>query len=155
MSIDLNATYYKNKPYKTLDYWSRDMLNFDFLEKGLEIISPPRFVHRFLRKMFLMLYSINWPNYINFTIWLSLLFDILGNTCTAIVCFPGCGVMNFEINLIVLIKLVFYMSKKLAQRFKYTKWERKEILKWNKNHFSSISKSFHFPNIISDLRVRL
>ena len=25
--------YNKNKFYKTLDYWSRDILNFDFLEK--------------------------------------------------------------------------------------------------------------------------
>ena len=53
--IVLNLAYNKNKPYKTLDYWSRDMLNFDFLEKGL---------YDFLRKMFVMLYSINWPNFI-------------------------------------------------------------------------------------------
>ena len=30
----LNLTYNKNKLYKSLDYWSRDMLNFDFLDKG-------------------------------------------------------------------------------------------------------------------------
>ena len=35
------------------------MLNFDFLDKGLEIISPAHFVYDFLTKMFLMLYSIN------------------------------------------------------------------------------------------------
>ena len=34
------------------------MLNFDFLEKGLVIVSP-HFVYNFLRKMFLMLNSIN------------------------------------------------------------------------------------------------
>ena len=27
--------YNKNKLHKTLDHWSKDMLNFDFLEKGL------------------------------------------------------------------------------------------------------------------------
>ena len=27
-----------------LDYWSRDMLNFNFSEKGLELVSPPNFV---------------------------------------------------------------------------------------------------------------
>ena len=35
------------------------MLNFDFLEKGLGIVSPPHFVYDFSTKMFLMLYSIN------------------------------------------------------------------------------------------------
>ena len=33
------------------------MLNFDFLEKGLGIVSPPHFVYDFSRKMFLKLYS--------------------------------------------------------------------------------------------------
>ena len=36
------------------------MLNFDFLEKGLGIVSLPYFVYDFSRKMFLMLYSITW-----------------------------------------------------------------------------------------------
>ena len=35
------------------------MLNFYFLEKDLGIVSLPHFVCDFLRKMFLMLYSIN------------------------------------------------------------------------------------------------
>ena len=35
------------------------MLNFDFLENGLGIISPPHFMYDFLRKMFLVLYAIN------------------------------------------------------------------------------------------------
>ena len=34
------------------------MLNFDILEKGLGIVSPPHFVYDFPRKVFLMLYSI-------------------------------------------------------------------------------------------------
>ena len=40
------------------------MLNFDFLEKDLRIASLPHFVYDILRKMFLMLYSINCPNLI-------------------------------------------------------------------------------------------
>ena len=40
------------------------MLNFDFVEKGLGIVSPPYFVSDFSRKMFLVLYSINWVNLI-------------------------------------------------------------------------------------------
>ena len=50
--------------YKTLDYSSRDMLNFFFLENGLEIVSPLHFVNDFSRKMFLKLYSINRPNFV-------------------------------------------------------------------------------------------
>ena len=34
------------------------MPNFDFLEKGLGLVSLPRFVYDFSRKMFLMLYSV-------------------------------------------------------------------------------------------------
>ena len=59
------------------------MLNFDFLDKGLGIVSPAYLVYDFSTKMFLMLYSINWPNFIA---WLHLLLEILGNTCIAIVC---------------------------------------------------------------------
>ena len=42
--IVLNLAYNKNKLYKTLDYRPRDTLNFDILEKDLEIVSPPHFV---------------------------------------------------------------------------------------------------------------
>ena len=52
ISIALNLPYNKNKLYKTLDYWSRDMLNFNFSEKGLGLVSPPYFVYDFSRKMF-------------------------------------------------------------------------------------------------------
>ena len=71
----------KTKLHKALGYWSREMLNFDFLEKSLGIVSPSHFVHDLLRKMFLMLYSINWPNFI---VWLFLLVEILVNMCTGI-----------------------------------------------------------------------
>ena len=59
ISIALNLSYNKSKLYKTLDYWSRDMLNFSFSEKGLGLVSPPHFVHDFPRKMFHMLHSID------------------------------------------------------------------------------------------------
>ena len=35
------------------------MLNFDILDKGLEIVSPARFVYDFSTKMLLMLNSVN------------------------------------------------------------------------------------------------
>ena len=83
ISIAINLAYDKNKLYKTLDYWSRDMLNFSFLGKGLGKVSTPHFVYDFSTKMFLILYSVNWPNFI---VWLPLLLEILGNMCIAIVC---------------------------------------------------------------------
>ena len=72
----------QNKIYKTLEYWSRDMLNFNFLEKDLGIVSLPHFVYDFSRKVFLMLYSINGPNFIA---RLRSLLEILVNMCIAIV----------------------------------------------------------------------
>ena len=45
--------------------------------------------------MFLMLYSINWPNFI---VLLPLLLEILGSMCVEIAGFPGCDVIKFETN---------------------------------------------------------
>ena len=82
ISIDLNLAYNKNQLYKTLDCWSRDMLNFDFIEKGLRIVSPPHFLHDLSKKkIILMFYSINWPNFI---VWWPLFLDILVNMCIAV-----------------------------------------------------------------------
>ena len=87
---------------------SREMLNFDFLEKGLGIVSSPPFGYDFSRKMFPMLYSNNWPNSIA---WLLLLHEIMDSMCIGIVCCPGCYVIIFEINLIFLIKSFFHLTK--------------------------------------------
>ena len=79
-----HTIYNKHKFYKTLYYWSRDILNFGFLEKGLGIVvSLSHFVYDFSTEVFLMSYPINWPNFI---VWLLLLLEILDNTCIAIVC---------------------------------------------------------------------
>ena len=59
------------------------MLNFNFSEKGLGIVSPTHFAYEFSRKMFLMLHSTNQPNLI---VWLPLLLEILGDMCITIVC---------------------------------------------------------------------
>ena len=58
--------------------------------------------------MFLILHSINWPNFIA---WLPLLLEILGNMYITTVCYPGCNVIKFEINLIFLINPFWYMTK--------------------------------------------
>ena len=72
--------YNKNKVHKTLDYWSWDMHNLDFLEKSLGIVSPPQLVNDFSRKTFLVEYFINWPDFI---VWF--MFEILRNICIVIV----------------------------------------------------------------------
>ena len=71
----------KNKLHETLDYWSRDILNFDFSEKGLGSCSTAFCVWIF-KKHVSHVYSINWPYYIA---WLPLLLEILINTCIVIV----------------------------------------------------------------------
>ena len=103
-----NIIKYKNKLYKTFNYWSRDMLNFKFLEKALGIVSLLCFVYDFSRKNLFMLYSINQTNSV---VLFHLLLDLLGNMCIATVCFPGCYFINFVIKLIFLIKLISYMNK--------------------------------------------
>ena len=52
VSIALNLAYNKNKLYKTLDYSFRDMLNFNFAEVSLGLVSPLHSVYDFPRKMF-------------------------------------------------------------------------------------------------------
>ena len=78
------------------------------MKRGLELVSLPHFPHNFWKKLFLLLYSINWPNVIT---WLPLLYEILDNMCIEVVRKPGCDVMNFEVNLIFLIEPFFLHDK--------------------------------------------
>ena len=84
------------------------------------------------KNSFLMLYFINWPNFI---VWLSLLLELFGNTHIAMVCFPGCDIINFEINPIFLIKPFFE--------------EQNELLRGKKTFFTfkglSVAKQFLRP----------
>ena len=45
-----NLAYHKNKLYQTLEYWFRNLLNFDFLEKTLGIVSPSHFIKYLVNK---------------------------------------------------------------------------------------------------------
>ena len=67
--------------------------------------------------------------------------------CIVIVCFPGCDIINFEINLIFLIKPILNMTKKSRQKLKYLENE--------KRYYSSFLKGFQLPKIVLDVRVRL
>ena len=66
--------------------------------------------------------------------WLLLLLEILGNMCTAVVCFPGCDVINFEINFVFLMIHFSYMTKNSREKFIYVE---------NKKLFFIIKSIFH------------
>ena len=105
-----------------------------FLKKrGLELLSLLYFLHDFWREIFLLIYSINWPS---FNFQLPLLCEILGNMC--IVC-----VMNFEIYLFFLFKSFYHCEQKVITN-NLMSWKPKELLRWNKKHFLSFSKSFQW-----------
>ena len=48
----------------------------------------------------------------------------MDNICVAVLCFPGCDVLNFEINLIFLIKSFFLHDQEPRQNFKYLENEK-------------------------------
>ena len=101
------------------------MLNFNFSEKGLGLVS---------RKMFLMFYSINWPN---FFVWLPLFFEIIDNM------FTTTRLWRHKIwhYLDLSDQAVLLHDQKFKTKIQ-TSWERKELLRWNKKYFSSFLKGF-------------
>ena len=102
-----------------------------FLGNGLGTVSLSHFLYDFWRKIFLILYSLNWPNFI---VWLLLHLETLRNMWIAIFC-AGCEAIIFEINVIFLIKPFLYMTEKSRQEFRYL---------GNENSFSGKMKSiFH------------
>ena len=89
--------------------------------------------------MFLMLHSVN---------WLPILLKTLGNICITIVCWPGCDIIKFEVNLIILIKPFWYMTEKSRQKLKYL--ENKTSFSVKISIFSSFVKKFQLPKTVSD-----
>ena len=53
-----------------------------------------------------------------FHCWLPLVLAILANMSTVIICFPVCYVINFEINLSLLVRPFFYITKKSREKCK-------------------------------------
>ena len=98
------------------------MLNFDFLEKGLGLVSPPYFVYDFSKKKYFMCFVLL-TDQISLSDCLCF-FEILVNMCIVIICFPVYDTMNFEINLSFLIKPFFNMTKKSGQKCNYLKKEK-------------------------------
>ena len=65
------------------------------------------------RRIFLMLYTINWPNFI---ICLHLFLEVLGNMWIVVISFPVYFVISFEINLSFLCKPFSYMTEKVKTK---------------------------------------
>ena len=116
------------------DCWSRDMLNFGFLWKDPGLTSPTHFEYNFSWKIFFMLYSNNWPNFIA---WLHLLLKILGNICIGIFHSPVCGAIDLKTSLGFITKPFSYMIKKILKKI----ISEGEILTWNEKNFSLFLKA--------------
>ena len=69
---------------------------FQKIKRSLDLVFLLHFPHNFGRKIFILLYSITWPNFI---VRLPLLSEILGNMCIAIVWKPGCDIMISKLTL--------------------------------------------------------
>ena len=114
--------------YKTLDYWSQNMLKFNFSEKGLGLISPSHF---FQEKYF--------SCYILLTDKIHCLIAFTSRDIGLYVfynCFlTGCDVIKVEINIIFLIKPFWYRTKKSSQKLRYLENE--------KSFWSEIKTIFH------------
>ena len=105
------------------------MFNFDFL---INMIFQIKYIS-------LMLYFINWPNFIvflSFSNLIPLLLEISGIMCIVIICFPVCDIMNFEFFFSFFKKLFSYVTKKSEQKFEYLK-NKKNLFRWKKKPFSS------------------
>ena len=88
-------------------------LAFSENKNSLEIIPLPHFLHDFVRKIFLMLQSINW---LHFIVWSPLLLETLGNVCIVVTCYLGFDVINIVINLSFLIKPFYHMTQKMRTK---------------------------------------
>ena len=119
---------------------------FWFIRKG----SGNSFSTTFCAWYFKKIYSISWPNLIA---WLFLFLEILINMCIAIVCFPCFDVRNLEIELIFLIKSLFYMNKESRQILNILRTKR--AFKMKKEHILTFLKGFQWPKIIPDFFVNL
>ena len=102
--------------YKTLDHWSRDMFNFDFWNSF-----STTFCAWFSKKNVSHAISINWPYFI---FWL--LFSLWYWAICALKLVAsqvGCDVINFDVNIILIIKPFLYKTRK-SRQFKYLENEK-------------------------------
>ena len=98
-SLFLLHVHVKDNQNMKVRCWPLACTSESFLKKTKKSKSslPASFSVSFLKRIFLALYSINWPNFIA---WLPLLREILCNIiCAVMIYFPVYDVINFEITL--------------------------------------------------------
>ena len=83
------------------------------IKRDLELFSLTHFLQDFWTEIFLLIYSINWPNFIA---WLRLLCDILGNMCIVIVCFPDCDLITCLLSLCEILDNMYIVTP-FSRRF--------------------------------------
>ena len=115
------------------------MLNFDFLEKGVRMVSPPRFVYEKCFSCYILLTDqISLSNYLYF----------LRYWAIYIYC-------NFLITKLwrdkfwnyLPIQTVFLHDQKFKTKI-VVSWERKGLLSWSKKRFSSFLKAFQLRKVV-------
>ena len=74
--------------------------------------------------------------------WMPLIREILINMCVVILCQPGCDVINFELNLIFLIKLFFLHVQKIKTK-KLGILRTKSAFKMDLKAFFIIFEGYH------------
>ena len=91
-----------------------------FKKRAVELVYLPYCQHDFWKKIFITLYSINWPNFI---IWLPLL-EILDNICILTICSPVDAVINFESSPNSLTKPFSYIIDKVGKNVNILRTKR-------------------------------
>ena len=92
-------------------------------KRNMKLVSLPHFLHDFLIKILLLLYSINWSIFI---VWLPLLPEILGNMFIITVYWPGCDTITFEIS-----QAIFSPFQKIQDKhWNISRMKRAFKIKW-------------------------
>ena len=113
---------------------------------------PPHFLYQSSRKIFFILYSINW---LNFTAGLPLLLEILSNKFIVIICFPACDVITFKFNLIAFLSIRFpTWPRNSEQKFKYLQ-NKTKFYSEKKNNFMIFKKLLTARNHITHESISL
>ena len=99
------AKYIQNKVLNNCLYLS-------VFQNQKNLVSLFHFLAEFWRKIFLTLYSVNWPDFaVSLRYLVFLLLEILGIMCIAIVSFPVDDVINFETNISFIIRFPTWPKK--------------------------------------------
>ena len=132
MSIVMSIVCYMSKSRAAEIYWNSGTEHlllphinlFQKSELELELVCLSHFLHNFWTKLFLTLYSINWPNFIA---WLPQPFEISDNILIVILCYSLCDVWSLKFTSAFLSRcwLSCMMTKKSGQKIKYLKNERR------------------------------